>query len=121
MTNNYIIYNGELYHAGVKGMKWGVRKARPTATGTGRRGRAQSQNSADMTAKQQARKRRAKTALKIGAAAAGTAIAAYGAYRLAAYCGRERIRAGRESINGLLLAATKSVYGLPSRATGKWI
>ena len=25
--SNYIYYNGELYHHGVKGMKWGVRKA----------------------------------------------------------------------------------------------
>ena len=25
--SNYIITNGELYHSGVKGMKWGVRKA----------------------------------------------------------------------------------------------
>jgi hypothetical protein len=26
MSDNYIIINGELYHAGVKGMKWGVRR-----------------------------------------------------------------------------------------------
>ena len=26
MPDNYIIHNGELYHYGVKGMKWGVRK-----------------------------------------------------------------------------------------------
>ena len=24
--SNYIVANGELYHYGVKGMKWGVRK-----------------------------------------------------------------------------------------------
>lgn len=27
MDNNYVIYNGELYHWGVKGMRWGVRRA----------------------------------------------------------------------------------------------
>ena len=27
MSNNYVIKDGELYHHGVKGMRWGVRKA----------------------------------------------------------------------------------------------
>ena len=27
MDNNYVIRNGELYHWGVKGMRWGVRRA----------------------------------------------------------------------------------------------
>lgn len=26
MSNDYIIYNGELYHWGIKGQKWGVRR-----------------------------------------------------------------------------------------------
>ena len=26
MKNAYVIYNGQLYHHGIKGMKWGVRK-----------------------------------------------------------------------------------------------
>ena len=30
---NYTIVNGELYHVGVKGMKWGVRKKQPISGG----------------------------------------------------------------------------------------
>lgn len=26
MSDNYVIVNGELYHAGIKGMRWGVRR-----------------------------------------------------------------------------------------------
>lgn len=35
-----IPYENELYHHGVKGMKWGVRKARPESTGNGNRKKA---------------------------------------------------------------------------------
>ena len=41
-NSNYtnIPYENELYHHGVKGMKWGVRKARPESTGNGNRKKA---------------------------------------------------------------------------------
>ena len=41
-NSNYtnIPYENELYHHGVKGMKWGVRKARPESTGNSNRKKA---------------------------------------------------------------------------------
>lgn len=35
---NYIYYNGELYHHGVPGMRWGVRRAQKRAAGIQRTG-----------------------------------------------------------------------------------
>lgn len=72
----------ELRHHGVKGMKWGRRKARPQATGTGRRG-GQTDNSPEaQAARKEARKQKLKRAAKIGAAVTATALAAYGAKKL---------------------------------------
>lgn len=73
----------ELYHYGVPGMKWGRRKARPEASGGRRVRTSQAQQSpANKAAQQQARRAKAKKALKIGGAVAGTALAAYGAYKV---------------------------------------
>ena len=59
----------ELQHHGVKGMKWGKRKARPEAAGTGRRGTYDTANSPEgQVAAQEARRKNAKRALAIGAA-----------------------------------------------------
>ena len=73
----------ELQHHGVKGMKWGRRKARPQSTGTGRRGGQATTDSAQSeAARKEARRAKAKKAAKIGAAVVGTALAAYGAKKL---------------------------------------
>lgn len=68
MQNNYLM------HFGVPGMKWGRRKQRPVSS-TGSRNVSQSQQ-------KEARKAKAKRAVKIGVAVAGTALAAYGASKL---------------------------------------
>lgn len=69
----------ELKHYGVKGMKWGRRKARPEATDTNGRGSKSTGDQSDTEAQKKARR---KIALKVGAAVVGTALAVYGAKKL---------------------------------------
>ena len=75
--------SNELKHYGVKGMKWGRRKARPEPVGTGHRGAKTTTDSPEaQVAAKAARQQKAKRALKIGAAVVGTSLAVYGAAKL---------------------------------------
>lgn len=107
-SNGSFVSSNELYHHGIKGMKWGVRK-RSDAVGLARSARRTSQASANMNNSRNAYKQakaqyraakkaernspeakahriaKAKRAAKVGAAVVATALAAYGAYKLNSY------------------------------------
>ena len=79
-------YTNELYHHGIKGQRWGVRRFQRkdgtrTAAGKKRQRELQSDNS-DKKKINKGLTDGQKKAIKIGAIAVGTALAAYGAYRL---------------------------------------
>ena len=105
----------ELRHYGVKGMKWGRRKARPEAVGAGRR-TAQVDNSPEaQAARREARRQKVKRAAMIGAAVAGTALAAYGTYKVAQYMQNKRNLAAYEKAQSyveknILRKVGESVY-----------
>ena len=68
----------ELYHYGVKGMKWGVRRNRSLSKGSQKKA---SSNKSEA----QARREKIKKAAIIGAAVVGTTLAAYGTYKASKY------------------------------------
>lgn len=77
----YRLSNDELYHYGVKGMKWGHRKQRAVTLANPKR----TVSPEEQAKKKAERKAKAKRAAKVGAAVVGTALAAYGGYKLAKY------------------------------------
>lgn len=76
MRHDDFYYVGtELYHFGVKGMKWGVRHERSTSGSSNRQRKARTDGDAE-------RRARIKKAVKVGAAVTALGLAMYGAYKL---------------------------------------
>lgn len=92
--SDYIIVGGELYHYGVPGMKWGVRRARQAAVSS-TPGKNKLANKNDL-------KDRAARAAKVGAAVVGTALAAYGTYKLAKVVQNKRQQAAMQKASAYI-------------------
>lgn len=88
MTNRYVISSTELYHHGIKGQRWGIRRFQKkdgTLTAKGKERYSQDDSMADEPAEKNSKKGltdKQKKAIKVGAAIVGTALVAYGAYKV---------------------------------------
>lgn len=86
-NNNY-----ELYHHGVKGMKWGVRKKTNRET-----------RDAELTPEQRKKRANIKRGVIIGSSVAASALAVYGGMKLKRYIDeRKRAKAGQEAARKII-------------------
>ena len=92
--SEYVLTKDELYHHGIKGQKWGIRRFQNsdgsyTAEGKERYGFGQKVKTSISTGKEwvslKLKDPKVKKAIKIGAAVAVTALAIYGGYKLSKF------------------------------------
>lgn len=105
-------YGPELYHYGVKGMRWGVRRFQRkdgSLTSAGKKRYGDDDSKAERSSEKKGLTSNQKKAIAIGAAVVAAALVTYGAYKLGAF--EKFKKTGMDAVKGVLEDAIDPATG----------